>query len=178
MKNNIFEFIYNNRNIKLISVKHNERNISIDLLKKLLNESKYKKICYLLETDYRKNKIEIRKNFGDYTSKQFMNFLLKEEKESGVKKCVKGWDVRQSILTQNNQNQLYNYFYELPFGSLPNFYLNKLEIRQVENDIEKKIKIFINHNYKESINYYKKNIKIIIDLIYIKIKNEKNCFDV
>lgn len=171
----IFEFKYKKHTIKLISVLHNKRNISSDMLKKIVDESNKQKTCYLLETDYRKNKVEIRKRFGDHTTNQFMNLLLKEEKENNIKKCVKGWDIRQSILTQNNQNHLYSYFYKLPYLSIEKYYYQKLNVRNVENkSIEKKIKNFLQHNYKEVINQYKKKIMYDISFINNIIKNEKN----
>ena len=175
LSKDIFQFKYNNRNIKLISVRHNVRNIDIDLLKSLLDESNKSKVCYLLETDYRKNKMEIRKNFGDHTTEQFMRLLLNEEKKTKIKKCIKGWDVRQSILTQNNQDHLYSNFYNLPFNSIHNFYFQKLEERVTQNnDLDKNIKIFIDHNYKQAINHFKKSINNELYHIHKIIKNEKN----
>lgn len=174
LSKNLYEFKYKNYSIKLLGVSHNQRDIDIRTLKRLLDESNKRKTCYLLETDYRKNKTEIRQKFGDHTTEQFMSLLLKEEKKTGIKKCVKGWDVRQSILTQNNQNHLYSFFYKLPFGSIENFYYPKLEERNIDNlYIEKNIKIFIEYNYKQVVNHYKK--LIINDLYHIKqiIKNEE-----
>lgn len=191
---NIFELNYKNKSIKLLSVRHDRRNIDVDILKNLLDQSNKQKTCFLFETDFRKNKIEIRKNFGDHTTKQFMNLLLKEEKDKGIKKCIRGWDIRQSILTQKYQDFLYQMYYKIPFITIENFYFNKLNIRKVENkNLDQNIKLFLNHNYNQSINHFKnmifRNINIIkkiiqptdynlqIFQIFQKYNNTKNVFD-
>lgn len=176
LSENIFEFKYKNKSIKIVGVLHTERGISVNNLKKLLDESNQTKTCYLLETDYRKNKMEIRRKIGDQTTDQFLNILLKEEKQSGLKKCVKGWDIRQSILTQNYQNHLYVYFYNLSYNSLGNYYLQKIkEIRKVQNiNIEKNIKIFLEHNYKQLANHYSREINNKLYHIHQIVKNEEN----
>lgn len=175
LSKNLYEFKYKNHSIKLLRVLHNQRDVDIETLKKLLDESNKRKVCYLLETDYRKNKIEIRQKFGDHTTEQFMSLLLKEEKQNGIKKCLKGWDIRQSILTQNNQTHLYGFFYKLSYNSLGNYYLYQIKERKVLNEnIDKNIKIFIEHNYNELVNHYKKLINNDLYFIHEIVKGEEN----
>lgn len=175
LSDNLFQFQYKNHFIKLVSVRHNKRDTSVDTLKEMVDYSNKRKTCYLLETDYRKNKIEIRKKFGDHTTQQFMGLLLKEEKETKVKKCIKGWDIRQSILTQEYQDYLYGMFYKLPFGIIENYYLPKLVERKVKNkNIDKNIELFINHNYKQSVNHFKRMIENELNNIKNIIKKENN----
>lgn len=166
-----YKFKINNRNILFISTFHNKRDIDINKLKKILDLSNIEKVCYLLETDYRKNKMEIRKKFGDHTTTQFMNELLKEEKKSGIKKCVKGWDVRQSILTQNNQDYLYQYFYNIKFAELY-FYKEKIEKLKIQNKNNTKVLDYINFNHK----HVKDTNLNSLNLYLIDSKNKINAY--
>lgn len=171
-----YKFKVNNRNIILISTLHDKRDINIDRLKSLLDLSNKEKVCYLLETDYRKNKTDIRKKFGDQTSTQFMNFLLREEKNSKIKKCVKGWDVRQSILTQNNQSFLYQFFYDLSFRELY-YYKEKIHELKINNKNNTKIINYINFNYNHVKTSNLKSLEIFLIDIQNKImayRNDKN----
>lgn len=176
LSNNLYYFKYNNYNIKLLSVRHDQRNINFNDMKKLIDESNQRKVCFLLETDYNKNQIQIRKKFGDFTSQQFMNLLLKEEKQNNLKKCVNGWDVRQSLIKQQYQDYLYtNGFYKLPFEIIEKYYLTKINFKKINNkNINNNIKLFLEHNYKQVINHHKYLIDNELNVIKNVIKNEQN----
>jgi len=171
----IFLFQYKNYNIKLVSTIHNKRDLNIDEIKSLIDDSEKRKTCYLLETDFRKKKNELRKPFGDFTSKIFVREIVKIEKNTNMKKCIKGWDVRQSILTQKNQDFLYYNFFNLPYGAIENFYLKQLKYKNLnDKNIEKNIQIFLNHNYNQMINHFNQLIKIELNKIQNTIKQKSN----
>lgn len=169
----IFEFEFKKYKIKLISTLHNKKDLSENEIIQLINESDEKKICYLLETDYRKSKQEIRKKFGDLTTTIFIREILKKEKETSIKKCIKGWDIRQSLLTQKNQDLLYHNYANMKFSMIENYYLSIIKPRIIEDsNININIKKFLDHNYNQMVNHFKHLIMININHIKNIIKKE------
>lgn len=172
---NFFEFTYKKYTFKLVSVRHDSKNIDV---KKLLDESNTKSpMCFLIEADKNLKKDDIRRQKGDFTTKFFINELKKVEKNN-VKKCVKGWDIRQEILgNQTYQDQLYHKFFDIPFFALHSFYLLKLEQlfnrRITEKNIEKNIKIFLEFHLNHTIKTKTDAIKYYMGKI-ANLQNDKN----
>lgn len=147
---------YKKYKIIFVSVVHNKRDIPVKKLKKIISESEYKNICYLLEVDKNKKKLEVRKYNGDQTTKFVIDEILKLEKLYGIplKTCMKGWDIRQSILTQNYQDYLYYGDFRNDPIRIINFYIDKLKPRFInDNNLDKKIKDYLNIKYKQVIDY-------------------------
>lgn len=163
MKNKII-YNYNNKNIIILSVNHDKLLINVDKAKELLN---YDNVCYFLETDYRKNNQELKKPIGDKTTDFFIKYLSKYEIQKNIKKCIKGWDIRQSILTQQYQDHLHNYkgFLNLNMKQLKEQYIDKIpnENKIVYNINNKIIEQYLNYQYQIIIKSYKNYIELLFE---------------
>ena len=109
----------------IYSTRHDENQLSYENLRKIAYEPhKEAKVCYLIESNKKLKKNEYRNpNHGDFTTKKILLFLKKEYKELYKNLCIRGWDVRQSIIGQRWQNKLYHKPYDITVGEIINYYI-------------------------------------------------------
>ena len=181
-EDNIFTTVtYKKFDITFISVYHNKRDVSINKIKKIINESDMKKNCYLLEMDKNKTKLEVRKYNSDQTTKSIIDEIKKREKSLNLplNTCVKGWDIRQSILTQKYQNYLYHGNFYNDTIRIFEYYINKLKPRKITNNtLSDKLRDYINFKYKQVIEHNRQRIQHQINLLNPIISQYSNIHDV
>lgn len=171
--NNILDFYYNDKHIQIIGVKHNKLGITHVKLKKIVDYVETtRNICYLLELDkdMTKGKIKSIKSHGDFTTKVLIPKLKSMSGSIYNNLCIKGWDVRQSMIGQNMQNKLYNQPNTLSLDEIFNL-IPRIEIKQTfymknKTKFSKQIQNYIEKEYKEIQN---KNIFLGKNKIFTKI---------
>lgn len=130
-KSNQVTYKHNNREIMLIGVNHIKRGITHENIQQIINiGNKKRKVCYYIEFDKRLSKKEIRgriQTTGELTTKIIMSYLKKEFKHVWENICIKGWDIRQTLIGQQYQNILYsNKIYNQTIGSILTNYIYKI----------------------------------------------------
>lgn len=109
---NFVKYNHNNREIILIGVNHYTNDLTEDDMKKISDYVNTKRnVCYLIEFDKKLTKHNLKgkiKTTHEYTTKIILPYLKKAYSHVWDNLCIKGWDIRQSLLTQNGQNLLYS----------------------------------------------------------------------
>lgn len=98
------------RELTLIPVLHDNK-IPYEILEEIVQYSNKKRnVCYLFEVDQRLGVDDINKQItGDITSVMLLSLLRPSD-------CIKGWDIRQTYLSQTVQDYIYNDIGLLPLG--------------------------------------------------------------
>lgn len=130
-KSNQVIYKYNKREIMLIGVNHEEKGITRENMKEIIDIGhKKRNVCYLIEFDKRLLKKDIQGTVrvtGELTTKIIMPYLKKEFRHVWNHTCIKGWDIRQTLIGQKNQNILYsNKIYNQTIGYILINYIKKI----------------------------------------------------
>ena len=121
---------FDNKELILIGVNHERRDLSFNDMKEIVDiANKKRNVCYLIEFDKRLTNHQLKgriPNVQEMTTKVIMPVLKREYKETFSNLCIRGWDVRQSLIGQQNQNILYSKrIYNSPLGHI-NQYISKI----------------------------------------------------
>ena len=107
--NNTKEYKFNGKNILLVGVSHNKRDINTPIIRKIVDyANKKSKVCYLLEFDRRLTNKELKNTmpkFTEMTTKFIVSELKREYKDIYNKLCLRGWDVRAALLDNDLSGQ-------------------------------------------------------------------------
>ena len=161
---NAINVMINNQKIIIIPTTHDRLDITNENLEKITNKAdELPNLCYLVESDYRFRKNDIKKlKHGDFTTKRILKFLKeKYQRERYNNICVKGWDIRQSLISQKYQNKLYHSPLNLSLGEISKNYIKKFPIRKGKNK-------YLNKEYEKLINTQIK--ECALEIIINKIK--------
>ena len=190
-KSNQVTYTHNNREIILIGVNHVEKGITHENMREIINIGhKKRNVCYLIEFDKRLQKKDIQGTVrvtGELTTKIILPYLKKEFKHVWDNTCIKGWDIRQTILDHKKnkldkrkigqiyQNILYSdKIYNETIGSIATNYIqkipkeHKINLSRYSKHIAKTLqKNFDNqetyHNFRE------KDEHSLFDWLYLEI---------
>tara|TARA_B100002049_G_C16082508_1_gene377904 strand:+ start:2762 stop:3910 length:1149 start_codon:yes stop_codon:yes gene_type:complete len=109
-KSNQVTYTHNNREIILIGVNHVEKGITHENMREIIDiGNKKRNVCYLIEFDKRLPKKDIRGTVrvtGELTTKIILPYLKKEFKRVWDNTCIRGWDIRQTLLDHEKKNEL------------------------------------------------------------------------
>jgi len=124
---------HNGREIILIGVNHLERGITMNDMREIVEMgNKKRNVCYYIEFDKRLTKKQTLGKIpktGELTTKIIMPYLKREFKHIWNNMCIKGWDVRQTLINQSNQDILYsNHIYNQTLDYIKINYIKKLPV--------------------------------------------------
>lgn len=155
-KSNLLNLSYNDKEILIVGVHHNEKGLTINEMRKITDYANTKRnVCYLLELDERLNKHQLRNvRKGDFTTKHLLPQLKRIYGNLYSSICLKGWDIRQTLLTQQVQNVLYHNPTSLTMGQILEKLINKIpNNKQIDSKkYDKKVYNYINSEYKQKYN--------------------------
>lgn len=170
---NTRKYRFNNKDIYLIGVDHSKREIDTKIIRDVVEYANTKsKVCYLVEYDRRLTNRELKANipkFEELTTKLIVSELKREYGKLYDRLCLRGWDVRASLMDSDlsgkkqnkklgriNQSKLYspnmvdanikviqNYIQRLP----NNYQVNL-------NKFDKKIGKYLNEAYNNEDTYF------------------------
>lgn len=177
---NRIEFVYNNKDIVIIPTNHNERGLPISEIEDIVKiANKKRNICYLIETSKKDTKEQIlKRRSGDFTTHKLIPTLKKEYGKLIKNICIKGWDIRQTYLTQRNQDLLYHNPGGLPLGYLFDNMIKPLKNIKPQNNLNNYPKIISNYlknQYQDPMLYY--NLPYdngVFEWIFIQLRDNKN----
>lgn len=156
------KFKYNGKTIFFICVKHHVPILDSTLrtIKKWMERSD---MCILLELDTRlsfKQITEIKQFYEASTTK------IVNEFKSTINPCIKGWDIRPSILGENAQNNLYGtdrkgtpHFFRMSLGDIENAIIKPQNLLQ-KKDLYRQ---FIGLKKKINVNVWNKRSLLSYD---------------
>jgi len=152
---------HNNREIILIGVNHLERGITMNDMREIIQMgNKKSNVCYYIEFDKtltKKQTLGKIPNTGELTTKIIMPYLKKEFRHVWNNMCIKGWDVRQSLIGQKNQDILYSQkIYNQTVGNIITNYIEKISIKHKIDLSKYSINIgnFLKRNFDDEKTYF------------------------
>lgn len=160
MSENIKQINQGNRELLLVGVLHNARSISMNIMQKIVDyANKKRKVCYYIEFDKNLKNFDLKGKIpatSEFTTKFIIPYLKKEYGNLYNNLCIRGWDSRQSLIGQHNQNILYtDQIFMIPIKNiqkmidkLPNNY--KVNEKEYPGEIGK----YLNFRFNEENTYF------------------------